>query len=346
MDEYTQNINLEFVSNIDEIQKQLDELKTNINANFTSINTPDVGAKKGFSKEMYEFKDTLTTFKNSVGKLSELFMVQMPTSWSDAMMKVTKGLIGMVKKSFAEMDEMFSYNYLSSQSVRNLRLTWGLNPGEAYAYSNVADMMGISSLEDFSFMSDEELAIFQKSTERLYNVWEEYGSDRSLSDALMEFKVEMQVLKIEVLKPFLEVLTQSEVKENIKTLVGELPDLIEALVNFTTKFTSMILGGEEKESKTQKKVEEMYQGRNVPSYVLKQKSTELEWSSIIQGWLKNSYFNLMKNDTSDKAKVNAPKNTITIDNYIDGVKKSSKTIEYSGNKNDNGYSNFIASYKI
>ena len=346
MDEYTQNIKLEFISNIDEIEKRLGELKTNIDTNFTSFNTSDAGDKKGFSKEMYEFKDTLNTFKNSVSKLSELFMVQMPTSWSDAMMKVTRGLIGMVKKSFAEMDEMFSYNYLSSQSVRNLRLTWGLNPGEAYAYSNVADMMGISSLEDFSFMSDEELAIFQKSAERLYGVWEEYGSDRSLSDALMEFKVEMQVLKIEVLKPFLEVLTQSEVKENIKILVGKLPDLIEALVNFTTKFINMMLGGEEKESKTQKKVEEMYQGRNVPSYVLKQKSTELEWSPKVLGWLKNSYSNLMKNDTTDKAKADTPKNTITIDNYIDGVKKSSNTVEYSGNKNDYAFSNPIQLYKI
>ena len=346
MNEYTQNISLEFVSNIDEIQKQLDELKTNINTNFTSSNVPNVGGKESFSKEIYEFKDTLSTFKSSVGKLNDLFMIQMPTSWSDAMVKVTKGLISMVKKAFAEMDEMFSYNYLSSQSVRDLRLTWGLNPGEAYAYSNVADMMGISSLEDFSFMSDEELAIFQKSAERLYNVWEEYGSDRSLSDALMEFKVEMQVLKIEVLKPFLEVLTQSEVKENIKTFIGYLPKLTEALVDFTTKFISMFFDGEEKESKTQKKVEEMYQGRNVPSYVLKQKSTELEWSPIIQGWLKNIYSNMIKNDTSNRAKSDTSRNSVVLNLTLDGNKKFSDVFEYSGNKNDQGYSNFTKSYKI
>ena len=346
MNEYTQNIKLEFVSNIDDIQKRLDELKTNIDTNFTSSNAPNVGGKEGFSKEMYEFKDTLSTFKSSVGKLNNLFMVQMPTSWSDAMVKVTKGLLNMVKKAFAEMDEMFKYNYLSSQSVRDLRLTWGLDPGEAYAYSNVADMMGISSLEDFSFMSDEELAVFQKSAERLYNVWEEYGSDRSLSDALMEFKVEMQVLKIEVLKPFLEVLTQSEVKENIKTLIGELPKLIEILVNFTTKFIDMFFDGEEKEKETQKKVEEMYPGKTIPTYVLKQKSTELAWSPIIREWLKNSYSNLMKNDTSNRAKSDTSRNSLALTINLDGNKKLSEKFEYSGNKNDQSYSNFTKSYKI
>lgn len=346
MNEYTQNIKLEFVSNIDDIQKRLDELKTNIDTNFTSSGAPNVGGKESFSKEMYEFKDVLSTFKSSIGKLNDLFMIQMPTSWSDAMVKVTKGLISMVKKAFAEMDEMFKYNYLSSQSVRDLRLTWGLNPSEAYAYSNVADMMGISSLEDFSFMSDEELAVFQKSAERLYNVWEEYGSDRSLSDALMEFKVEMQVLKVEVLKPFLEVLTQSEVKENIKTFIGYLPKLTEALVDFTTKFINVFFGGKEKEEKTREKVEEMYPGKTIPTYVLKQKSTELAWSSIIQGWFKNIYSNMIKNDTANRAKSDTSRNSLALTINLDGNKKLSDIFEYSGNKNDQGYSNFTKSYKI
>ena len=330
MNEYTQNVKLEFISNIDDIKKRLDELKTNVNTFFnTSFKMSDTGGE-----EMHEFKDTLTAFKSSIGQLNNLFMVQMPTSWSDTMMKVTRGLLSMVKKSFAEMDEMFSYNYLSSQSVRSLRLTWGLNPGEAYAYSNVADMMGISSLEDFSFMSDEELAVFQKSAEKLYNVWEEYGDDRSLSDTLMEFKVEMQVLKIEVLKPFLEVLTQPEVKENIKTLTGELPKLVEALVNFTTKFIGKFFG----ENDTGPTLEKMYP--NVEDLWLTPASFTTKTAPSI-----NNYSYVVENDISNKANSDISKTSLALTINLDGSKKVSDEFEYSGNKNNQNYSNFTASYK-
>lgn len=240
MDEYTQSIDLKFISNIDDIQQQLSDLKTNLKANFTVSGQSNVESNNINDESTLQFAEAINEFVRGNDFLNEMVSVQLPTTWGSMVAKITKGLLSMFQKAWDELDEMFSYNYLSNSSVRDLRLTWGLDAGEAYAYSTAADMMGISSLEDFSFMNEAELATFEKASNRLYEVWSEYGNDTELSDALMDFKVEMQVLKVELLQPFLEVLTAPETKEVIKEFIDYLPDFISALIDISKGLTEWL----------------------------------------------------------------------------------------------------------
>lgn len=249
MDEYTQGINLKFISNIDDIQKQLNGLKSNFQANFITGGKSTVEAYN--EKSVIQFAEAINEFVDGNNFLSELIKVDFPTTWGSMVAKIGKGissaLLSIFKSAWDEMEEMISYNYISNQSVRQLRLTWGLDAGEAYAYDTAADIMGLSSLEDYSFMSTDELAIFQKASNRLYEVWEAAGAgDTELSDAMVEFKVELEVMKVQLLQPFLKILSSEEFKAALSDLVDALPSMVETAVLIGTKIAdwiTAIIGG-------------------------------------------------------------------------------------------------------
>ncbi len=249
MDEYTQGINLEFISNIDSIQKQLNGLKTNFQANFTTSGKSTAEAYN--EKNTIQFAEAINEFVDSSDFLSNLVKIDLPVTWGSMVAKIGKGisgaLLGVFKSAWDEMEEIISYNYLSNSSVRQLRLTWGLDAGEAYSYDTVADMMGVSSLEDFSFMSAGELTVFEKASNRLYEVWGAAGAgDVELSDAMLEFKVELEVMKVQLLQPFLKVLSGEEFKTALSNLIDALPSMVETAVLIGTKITdwvTSIIGG-------------------------------------------------------------------------------------------------------
>lgn len=339
MNEYTQGIDLQFMSNIDEIQQQLNDLKTNFQANFTASGKSTFETTEGEEKNTIMFAEAINNFVGSNDFLSELINFQLPTTWGSMIAKLGKGLINLFSKAWDQMQEMFSYNYLSSQSVRELRLTWGLDAGEAYAYDTVADMMGISSLEDFSFMSEEELAVFQKSANKLYEIWSEYGSDTTLSDAIMEFKVNMEVLKIEMLKPLMEILNDEQSKEAIITFMKNLPDFLTKLTDVVTGLVKWL---------TSKGV---YDQEATEEYVEKFEGTPFEYTSYelkFLDWLikktggeeSNLYDTFNGKKIVEEIASNGAANTTNVNNniYIDGKEVASESKTYSSSKVNNNYS--------
>lgn len=340
MQEYTKDINLNFKSNIKNIKQQLAEMEqsfSEITSNqFDGSGKPNSEPSPGFSKSIFEFSEAVNDFIRNTDGLQELFTVELPTTWTGMFSKVTKKLMNLFSQAWDELDTMMSYNYLSNESVRELRLTYGLDAGESYAYSKIADIMGISSLEDFTFMSDKEYELFNKYYQEFYGMFEEYGSDEGLSDSVLEFKVSMESLKIEILKPFLEVINSPEVRQNIKTLIRTIPQLLEKLVDFATTLVGLVVNKDEREKETEEQVKTMYGGREVPDYVIKQKSTELAWSPIISSAISSLFSNSsndIKKDAESAAKAENRSQTLVVNNYVDGVKKSSTMYEdfFTGN---------------
>lgn len=371
MDEYKQGIDLQFMSNIDEIQQQLNELKTNIRLNFDSSGKSVSGDSSPFPEEISKFQKAVTVFKQSTNSINEFFGTQLPTSFEDAFKSALRGLGSLLKNAWNELDTMFSYNYLSDSDVRNLRLTWGLDAGEAYTYSTVADMMGIESLEDFAFMSDAELATFEKASNKIYEVWSEYGTDTELSDALMEFKVEMQVLKIEMLKPLMNVLTEERTKAAIKKFIDYLPDFLEALITIAEGLTNWLTGNGYAETEQNvydaldeydKAFTETYGDtlgtlfgptefeKNATSWW----AARLENSSILDSlssWLENKISgtwlgNFLQLDAENSAKSSLVSTTINNTVNLDGKTITKDTKEYLSSGNNTSFSNQTQSYKI
>lgn len=339
MNEYKQGIDLQFMSNIDEIQQQLNEMKTNIRLNFDSSGKSVNDDGGLLPKEMSKFQKAVAVFKQSTNSINEFFGVQLPTSFEDVFKSALSGLGSLLKSAWSELDTMFSYNYLSDSDVRNLRLTWGLDAGEAYTYSTVADMMGIESLEDFAFMSDAELATFEKASNKIYEVWSEYGTDTELSDALMDFKVEMQVLKIEMLKPLMNVLTEERTKEAIKKFIDYLPDFLEALITIAEGLTNWLTsnGWYSAKEKTVDYIETYDEE-------LKKSTEERDWEALVEKYnATNNPRNLPGADISvedykkmverDEALQNWSISTANnIEIFIDGVKQKLTQTSSSNDK--------------
>ena len=238
MDEYTKGIELKFKSNIDNIIDQVEGLKKDAEEIFMNF-SPSGKSTVEETKDSEEFTNSIFKFSKSVNEwaqkqegLSELLTVQLPTSWMGVGTSLAKSAISMFKKAFEELNEMFSYSYLSNKAVRELRLTYGLDAGEAYSYSKAADIMGISSLEDFSFMTDEQYSLFQKTAQSFQSLYDEYGSDEEFNEQMYEFQVELERLKIEVLKPFLEIIINN--KETIMNFIDYFPTLLQNLIDIST----------------------------------------------------------------------------------------------------------------
>lgn len=371
MNEYKQGIDLQFLSNIDEIQQQLSDLKTNIKLNFDSSGK-SVNDDDGFlPEEMSKFQKAVAVFKQSTNSINEFFGIQIPTSFGDLFKNALSGLGSLLKNAWNELDTMFSYNYLSDSDVRNLRLTWGLDAGEAYTYSTVADMMGIESLEDFVFMSDTQLATFENAANKIYNVWSEYGTDTELSDALMDFKVEMQVLKIEMLKPLMNVLTEERTKEAIKKFIDYLPDFLEALITIAEGLTNWLVSNDYVEAERDiydtldeydKAFTETYGdtfGKLFGPTELEKNATSwwaarLENSSVLDSlanWIENKISgtwlgNFLQLDAENSAKSSLMTTTINNTINLDGKTITKDTKEYLSSGNNNSFSNQTQAYKI
>ncbi len=341
MDEYTQSVDLKFISNIDDIVDQVKDLKKfseNMKANFTPSGTSSMELEEETSNAVFEFSKAVNDWVRSTEGVSELINVQLPTSWAGMVTGIAKGLLNVFRKAWDELNEMISYNYLSDSNVRKLRLTYGLDAGEAYSYSKVADIMGISSLEDFSFMDDNQLALFQETAQEFMDIYSEYATDGDLTNGIYQFNIEMEKLKVEALKPMLEAINQN--KESIITFINNLPEYLSSLISLLTNLLQWL--GEYEDRKTTRKeaenmkdqiIEESYN----PDATLSTKFAALAlnsqsfWGSKISSFL-TPYISKLFGTKSMSNNTNSTENNTENNNYSTENNDYSNT-EYLTNNN-------------
>lgn len=132
------------------------------------------------SKQLKDFGKTFTS----------MFTSKLATVGTD----FAQGLKTLFKDSWAELDNILKYSRLTNQDVRSKAFQYGFDPSQNYAFSKVSSLMGISGLEDISYMT-------RGQREKFMQKFDEYSSryqqlyDSGFFDTLEEYNWEMQEFK-------------------------------------------------------------------------------------------------------------------------------------------------------
>ena len=196
----------------------------------------------------------------------------------------------------------------------------------------------VHSLEDFSFMDDNQLALFQETAQEFMDIYSEYATDGDLTNGIYQFNIEMEKLKVEALKPMLEAINQN--KESIITFINNLPEYLSSLISLLTNLLQWL--GEYEDRKTTRKeaenmkdqiIEESYN----PDATLSTKFAALAlnsqsfWGSKISSFL-TPYISKLFGTKSMSNNTNSTENNTENNNYSTENNDYSNT-EYLTNNN-------------
>lgn len=235
--EYTQDIKLNFLSNLESIKQKLDSLQTDFDLSFTE-DSSIVKKKSGFdtaiNTSIEGFQQGVSELLESSEVMSKAVDIFKNVAKFDFALGVSSLIVGfgkLISNAFKEINNMRDYLYMTNSDIREMKLTYGLTDSEAYAMSKMDEIMEFNSLEDKLWMTNKQQDTYIKGIEKLTRVFEDTMYDnKDLADAMTEFQVDLEVLKIQLLIPFMTLITDN--KDLLIDLMNSVIDFIPIVTDF------------------------------------------------------------------------------------------------------------------
>lgn len=159
-----------------------------------------------------KYKIVLDVDKDSVEEAQKKLSNASP-SWLNSLKdfsveKLQKGFDGIRKKFLADLQSVLKdsleelktitkYSLMSDQSVREMKLGYGLSSSETFAYDKALSVTGLTSMEDLMWASGTELKLFKEAFTKYTEYYEQTMTPEYVQKQL-EYQTEMSMLKEDI----------------------------------------------------------------------------------------------------------------------------------------------------